>query len=321
MNGKSILITGANGGLGFETAKLLTAKGFDRILLAGRSLGKVQQAKSELDGLASAGTVISAAGGFDMNDPESIQNAVLALPHNEKFDVVFLQAGGVVFKDDYQYVTYNHTKVERTLFQNAIGGYITLINLMKNGLLAENARVVFAGGEGARGIPGMIEKPEFRSAKDFMNYVSGTGKQPAYNPMNAIGVSKLVSALIVQKLARSGDGNKYVWFTPGFTHGTQGLAAMPAVKRFVMEKVMFGISGLLGFSQSPKQGAEKFAASLLGLIGSNGDVLGAPEGKVLGEITDQKPMNPTLTDQTIIDEFWDLLQSIYPIPQIETQTI
>ena len=81
--------------------------------------------------------------------------------------------------------------------------------------------------------------------------------------------------------------------------------------RFFMEKVMFGISGLLGFSQSPQKGARKYVDCLIGKIGENGDVLGAPEGKVLGPITDQKPMNPSLTDQTLQEEFWNMLQLMY----------
>ena len=321
MKGKSILITGANGGLGFETTKLLAREGFDRILMAGRSSQKLEKAKSDLLNSVKTHTNISTAGGFDMNNPEAIESAILSLPPMEKFDVVFLQAGGVIFKEDYQYNTYAGRQIERTIFQNAIGGYITLVNLMKNGLLAENARVVFAGGEGARGIPGMIEKPQYNSAEEFLNYLNGTGKLPSYNPMNAIGVSKLASALIVEKMAKLNDRNEYLWFSPGLTHGTNGLAEMPAIKRFVMEKVMFGISGLLGFSQSPKQGAKKYVDALVGKIGSNGDVLGAPEGKVLGKISNQKPMNSSLTNESIINEFWSVLQSVYPIPQLETQTI
>ena len=128
-----------------------------------------------------------------------------------------------------------------------------------------------------------------------------SGVLPKYNPMNAIGVSKLASALIVQQLAKQNDGRAYIWFTPGLTHGTNGLASQSPLKRFIAEKIVFGITGLLGVSQSPKQGAEKYVSALLGEYGKNGDVLGAPEGKVLGPITDQKGMNPTLKDESVMD--------------------
>ena len=211
-------------------------------------------------------------------------------------------------------------KLKKTIFQNVIGSYITLVNLKKRGLVAPHARIVFAGGEGARGIPGMIEKPVFETAEKWRQYIHGQGELKKYNPMNAIGVSKLASALLSQKLATLDDGNTYIWFTPGLTHGTKGLAAMDSpIKRFFMEKVMFGISGLLGFSQSPQKGAEKYVTCLIGKVGENGDVLGAPEGKVLGTITDQKPMNPSITDQALQEEFWNMLQLMYaPYAKVST---
>ena len=184
----------------------------------------------------------------------------------------------------------------------------------RQGLVAPDARVVFAGGEGARGIPRLIEKPVFKDGEDFLNYLSGTGELKKYNPMNGIGVSKLASALIVQRLAELQDGRSYVWFTPGLTHGTQGLSSQSALKRFFAEKIAFGITGLLGLSQSPQKGAAKYVAALMGDYGSNGDVLGAPEGKALGKIVDQKPMNASLTNQLVIGAMWELLQSIYPMP-------
>lgn len=312
---KSVFITGANGGLGFETSKIMALQGFGRITMAARTLQKAEAARARLGKDVAPKGIIETAGGFDMNDPESIEDAIANLPKGKPYDIIFLQAGGVVFGQNYRYNTFFGKQIERTIFQNAIGGYITLVNLIKNGLVAQNARIVFAGGEGARGIPGMIEKPVFKNENDFLDYLTGGNPQKKYNPMNGIGVSKLASAWIIQKLAELNDGRTYVWFTPGLTHGTNGLATQSPVKRFFAEKIMFGITALLGFSQSPRQGAEKYVDALLGKHGVNGDVLGAPEGKVLGKIVDQKPMNPSLTNRLIIESFWAFLQEIYPFSQ------
>lgn len=319
----SIFITGANGGLGLETAKLLAKQGFRRITLAARTLEKSQYAKQEIEKLSGQDSSLETAGGFDMNNPQAIESAVAALPTNQPYDIIFLQVGGVFLTKDYQYVSYNGQRIEKTVFQNVIGGYITLENLKKHGLLAPNARIVFAGGEGARGIPGMIQKPIFETAVSFRDYIHGQGELPTYNPMNAIGVSKLASALLVQRLATQDDGHTYLWFSPGLTHGTKGLATMkPAIKRFIMEKIVFGVAGLLGFSQSPQQGARKYLDSLIGKIGFNGDILGAPEGKVLGKITDQCPMNPSLRDPLLMEEFWRIVTDSYQVSQeVETMPI
>lgn len=128
--------------------------------------------------------------------------------------------------------------------------------------------------------------------------------------MNAIGVSKFMSALWVQKLAQLNCDMEVLWFSPGLTYGTNGLNAMPPVKRWIMKNIAFGAMGLLGLAQSPKSGARKNYNSLSGAIGKNGDILGAPEKKALGKITDQRPMNTSLTDQKLQDEFWNILEEV-----------
>jgi len=109
-------------------------------------------------------------------------------------------------------------------------------------------------------------------------------------------------------------GRDYIWFSPGLTHGTQGFAKGPAPKRFMIEKVMTKITALFGMSQSPDKGGQRCAEALSGKIGNNGDLIGTPDGKLLGDPSDQKPLNPSFTRQDLIDEFWSLLQSLHPMP-------
>lgn len=311
---RSILITGANGGMGKETTKLLLDTDFARIVMACRTEEKATKARLEIinEKGEAASDVLHPAGGFDMNNPEAIEGAINALPSNKPFDVVFLQAGGVIFNEDYAFTKYGDKKVERTVFQNVIGAYITLLNLKRRNLLKKGARIIFAGGEGARGIKGLIDKPNFQSAEALTDYLYGTGNNPKYNPMNAIGVSKLLSALITIKLSEiEKEDMEFVWFSPGLTHGTNGLAQLPPLRRWFMEKVMFGIMALLGLSQSPEAGAKKYVDSILGKIGRSGDVIGAPEGKALGKLSDQKPMNPNFTDNALKEAFWTIVNTVY----------
>jgi len=314
MEKKSVFITGANGAIGLATVKALAERGVGRIVMAARTERKANEARNELLSTIEATTKIETAGGFDMHKPDAISSAVAALPKGQPFDVVFLQAGGATFSDDYQYVEYGGVRIEQTTFQNAVGGYFTLTQLLANGLLAADARVVFMGGENARGVPGMNERPAFATPEDYRQYLTGEGSQRKYEPMYPMGVSKLSSALLVQKLAQRDDGRTYVWFSPGLTHGTKGFAKGPALKRFFIEKVMLKITRLLGMSQSTDKGGQRCADCLLGKVGSNGDILGTPKGKLLGVATDQKPFNPTFTQQPLIDEFWAILQSIHAMP-------
>ncbi|KAA3640382.1 MAG: SDR family NAD(P)-dependent oxidoreductase [Bacteroidetes bacterium] len=300
--GKSILVTGANGGIGLETVKILADKKLSRLALACRTLEKAEWTKEQLP--ENSETRFEPYGGFDMTSPESIKNAVAKLPANEQFDIVFLQSGGIVVADDFQFITTGNTAIERTVFQNVLGGYLTVKYLKERELLTPGARIVFAGGEGARGIPGMIEKPVFNSVADFQEYIQkGRGQ---YNVMFAIGVSKFASALLVQKLAQEDSDNTYVWFSPGLTGGTNGLDTMPNPKRFIMKHIGFPMLQLFGVAQSPKQAALKYVDALEGKYGENGDIIGAPEGKALGKLVDQKPMNAGLTNQMLIEAFWKI---------------
>lgn len=304
---KNIIVVGANGGLATETIRHLIKDGAENITLACRTFEKAIDLQNRLHASSGKGKLnLTPVGGFDMHDQQSIEKAVTALQHN--FDIVFLAAGGAVFKDTYQSIKNNGYEIEKTAYQNLFGAHITLNALLKNNKINSNARIVYAGGEGARGIPGMIENPEFANSNALRNYIH-LKKTPKYNAMNAIGVSKFLGALWVQKLAKISNKNfEIIWFSPGLTYGTNGLNSMTPVKKWVMENVGFQLMRLIGKAQSPSDGGRKFADAIKGSIGKDGDVLGAPEKQTLGKITDQIPMNKSLSNQALIEELWSILE-------------
>lgn len=311
---KSVLITGANGGMGKETTKLLIRDGFGRIVMGGRSASKIEAARQEVVEAVRPGAdvEIDAVAGFDMNDPAQIRAAVDALPADRPFDVIFLQAGGVVFTKDFDTVRLGGHRYEKTIFQNVIGGHLTLSALRSRGLVAPGARVIIAGGEGARGLPGLIASPDFPSPQALRSYATGDfADQPKYNPMNAMGVSKFAGALWSMKLAELTRGEMdVIWFSPGLTYGTDGLADKPPVQRWFLENVAFGLMRLLGRAQSPQDGARKYADAIEQKVGRSGDVIGAPEGTALGPLTDQRPMHPGFGDPTLRDAFWEVVEQV-----------
>ncbi len=306
LEGASILITGANGGIGLETVKLILNHNPKRVVLACRTIEKAVEAKSRLPKEMFSKVSIDTAGGYDMTNQKAIEHAVSELPRGEQFDIVFLQSGGMIVSNDFKFVTANGVRIERTIYQNVIGGYLTVRYLDAAGLIAPGARVVFAGGEGARGIKGLMPKPHFGSAAKLEQYVTkGNG---IYSDFAAIGVSKFVLGLLIQKLATLGHDREYIWFSPGLTAGTKGLREVPQPKRFIMENIGFPMMQAIGIAQSPKQAARKYVESLNGKYGRNGDLIGAPEGKSLGKLTDQKPMNDDLTNLDLQEGFWQIVQ-------------
>lgn len=314
-----ILITGANGGLGMETCKhLINDRFVTHLVMACRTEPKATAARAQLlaETGGAEGITITTAAGFDMNDPDSIRAAVDGLP-DQPFDVVFLQAGGVIYGKEWRATEVDGATVERTIFQNVIGAHITLAALLQRDLVKQGARVVIAGGEGARGLPGVIESPHFEGPEDLRSYVLLEDTSRPYVEMNAMGVSKFASALWSQDVAeRFGHRLEMIWFTPGFTAGTGGLQGIGPVKQWLFENVGFPLFKLLGRAQNPSQGGRKFADCLEGKIGHNGDLIGAPEGKGIGALTDQKPMNPDLTNPALRAEFWSIVEEVAgPLPQ------
>ncbi len=91
---KTIVITGANSGIGFEACKRLMTKGHT-IILACRSMDKAQEAiyRIQQDTTISSfrGTLIPAE--CDLADMSSIQNFVTKLPTHTKIDTLCLNAG------------------------------------------------------------------------------------------------------------------------------------------------------------------------------------------------------------------------------------
>lgn len=315
IQGASILVTGANGGMGLKTVEQLANKGAERIVLACRTEAKALKALSMLK---AGSTHLEPYGGFDMNSAEQIEEAVSRLPR-QKFDIIFLQSGGMVVADDYQFIDNGNHKIERTSHQNAIGALLTLWHLEKADLIADNARIVFAGGEGARGIPGLIQKPDFESTEALLAHLQNA--QSAYNPLNEIGVSKFISALIVQKLAALDTSRQYLWFSPGLTGGTQGLDALKNPKRFLMKHIGFPLMQAIGLAQGPEEAAAKYLSALNGDIGESGAIIGAPEGKALGKLVDQRPMNPALTNHQLIDGLWAFINDVYRPEVKENQLV
>ena len=258
----TILITGANGGIGIETVKILIERGARQIILGCRTKEKAEEVKH----LLGNHDVLTPAGGFDMQNRENIRKAVDKLS-DTKIDILFFQAGGMIVSEDFQHVIVsNSLQIEKTIYQNVIGAFITLEALRTSNRISDKARIVFAGGEGARGIKGMIKKPEYDSSEQFMLAVTkGIGK---YSDIDSLGVSKFMTALLVQELAKRDEKHEYVWFSPGLTAGTNGLQNVSPFKRFMFENIGFPMMELLGMAQNPKNAANKYADCLDGKYGT-----------------------------------------------------
>lgn len=315
LQGKTLLITGANGGLGLKTA-IGALRAGATVILACRTDAKAVQARGEaIEASGAAPEQAIAAGGFDMERPDAIREAVAALPAM-KLDVVFLQAGGWVWADAPQVVNCGSVRVEQSVMKNVVGAHATLAGLLGAGLLAARARVVLIGGEGARGVPGGISKPSFETVSEFKRYIAGDWGERRYVPVDALGAAKFCAALWVRHVSQLAAGElEVVWFTPGLIGGTGGTAGMPAWKEFIFQRIAFPLLVLFGKAQWPDAAAAKCLDCLAGRIGHNGDLIGAPQGQALGPLTDQLPMNSLFVDPDFQAALFELCEAAAgPLP-------
>ena len=135
---KTILLTGANSGIGLEASKLLAQKGHT-VVLACRTLEKAQAAAATIRETVSGGTLIPVA--CDLASLDSIRDFVDA-NKSSSFDVVCYNAGVALNTDD--------PNIQRTKdgFELSVGinhfGHFYLHHLLmkKNGISTSGGRIV-----------------------------------------------------------------------------------------------------------------------------------------------------------------------------------
>ncbi|KAJ3546622.1 hypothetical protein NM208_g1913 [Fusarium decemcellulare] len=203
LDGKVILITGANTGLGKATALELSQHGPAHIYMTARNLTKGNAALEEVKKVASKGTKISLLE-LDLSSFESIKTAAKEfLKHEDKLNVLLLNAGvmgspPVLTKDGYEmHMGTNHL------------GHALLLKLLRSTLentaaTGADVRVVHLSSAGFRHVgPAGIEFETLKSA------TSETSLPLRY------AQSKLACLLYAREAAKRISGFKNIAINPG----------------------------------------------------------------------------------------------------------
>lgn len=173
---RTVLITGVNSGLGYESARVLGARGAHIVGLA-RSREKAAEA---LTRLGVAGTPIAC----ELADPASLRAAVAAVRDlGRPLDVVMANAGIMALPTLAKAHGY-----ELQFFTNHVGHFLLVTNLVDR--LAERGRVVVLSSAGHQFAP--ADGIEFDNLSGERNY-SG---------FRAYGQAKLANVLFVRSLAK-----------------------------------------------------------------------------------------------------------------------
>ncbi len=294
---KSILITGANGGLGKESARQLAMiKGTEKIYLACRNPDKAQEAKQSLE--KSTGKTIFEIVIMDVSDPDSVRTAVTGL--NEPVDALIMNAGGMGGKNPLQV---NSKGVTSLFAANVLGHVVLLDELIKQKKL--NKVALYAGSEGARGVEDMgMPQPDLKTSSedDFVSVINGSFFGEQTDPMEAYGYIKYVAALWISSEARKNPDLRFIAMSPGFTSGTAVMNDLPLAKRLLFKYIMMPIvAPLKGLVHKLEKGAKRFVDGVSNDSFKSG-VFYASKAKLLtGPVIDQSTIFPDLNNPTYQD--------------------
>jgi len=294
---KSILITGANGGLGKESARQLAMiNGTEKIYLACRNLSKAQEAKQSLE--ESTGKSIFEIVIMDVSDPDSVRSAVAGL--NKPIDALIMNAGGMGGKSPLKMTSDGVTSL---FAANVLGHVVLLDELIKEKKL--NKVALYAGSEGARGVEEMgMKRPDLNTSSDdeFSAVIDGTFFGEQIDPMEAYGYIKYIAALWISSEARKNPNLRFITMSPGFTKGTAVMNDLPPAKKFMFKYIMLPIvAPLKGMVHKLEKGAKRFVDGINNESFISGVFYASKAKSLVGPVIDQSTIFPDLNNLTYQD--------------------
>ena len=231
--GKTVLITGANAGLGKEVARQLALRPeIARIFLACRNPDRATAAKAELE--AATGRSIFDIILMDVADLESVRAGLAEI--NGPVDALVMNAGVIGPKT----LDLTGDGVTNVFATNVLGHVVLLEGLLAEDRLGEVA--VLVGSEAVRGVPKLRMKgPSWvsHSADEFATVIDGSyfaGKKADFNL--AFGQAKYIGALWMGYLARQHPDRRFITVSPGNTTGTHAAKDLPLPMRIGAKYVM-----------------------------------------------------------------------------------
>lgn len=282
---KSILITGANIGLGKETARqLATLSITEKIYLACRNPQKAEAAKLDLE--KSTGRKIFEVAIMDTTDVQSVKSAVSKIP---EVDGIILNAGGMGGKNPEKMTPSGMNFISAT---NLLGHVVLVDELIKTNKLKKT--VVYVSSEAARGITDMkMYRPELKnhSVEEYKSILTGKFFGQKLDPSQAYGHVKYVGTLWIASMARKHPNLKFTSVSPGATKGTAVADDIPLMMKFMFKYVMFPIiMPLKGMVHGADKGAKRYVDVLNDSQYKSGEFYASTEKKVTGNLVEQGPM-------------------------------
>lgn len=269
---KTVLVTGANSGLGFEAAAQLAEAGYGQVILACRTLDKAEAARRSL--IERVGYDPFAVLEVDVSSITSARRASLELVRRgQAIDTLLLNAGMVSGPKMNRSVD----GLEIAFASSIIGHHVFTLGLLQSELLPHGARIVISGSEAARNdLPAMMDMKLYDFATDNPTEFGDSlhdamvafarGDEPeTFNGMRHYAVTKLFVTWWSAAMARKyGDRISVFAVSPGSNLGTNAGRHTTGLKKFMFTKVMPLIGGAFGMNQPTAVGAKRYIDVLHG---------------------------------------------------------
>lgn len=291
--GKTVLITGANSGIGKDVARQLALRPETaRIYLACRNQDRATTAKAELE--AKTGRHIFDIILMDVSDSGSVRAGLAGI--NGLVDMLVMNAGVIGGKTTMELTADGVTNLFAT---NVLGHVVLLETLLKEDRLGEVA--VFVGSEAARGVPKLrMKRPSFvsTSADELATVIDGSyfaGRK--VDPNLAFGQVKYIGALWMAYLARQYPDRRFITVSPGGTTGTQATNDIALPLRIAAKYVM----PALGLAHKLDVGARRLVDGVTDPTLSSGVFYASAANTVTGPLVNQANIIPDLANPAFQD--------------------
>lgn len=261
----TVLITGANSGVGLEAAAQLAESGWGRVILACRTVEKAEAARATLRDRV--GKDVFATLAIDTSESQAAHDAAdEIIARGIPIDGLVLNAGASSSQPQY-----NSDGVEVTWASTLVGHHVLTMRLWEAGLLGPHARIIIAGSEGARGtLPGMALHDISQLAgekfggdpSDTIVALAKTEAQDGFANMKEYVTAKLVVAWWAAALGRRlPDGITVNAVSPGSAPGTN-FARGAGFGTKVMVAFMKVLGPMMGMAGSLEVAARRYVDAL-----------------------------------------------------------
>jgi len=295
---ESILITGANIGLGKETARQLALKNeTKKIILFCRNQAKAAVAKKDLKDQTGKSIFEIIIG--DVSDANSVRKSVEKI--KEPIDAVILNAGGMVGKTAGNITPSGMNDLAAT---NILGHVILVEELIKHDKLKKVVLSVSA--EAVPGVKALGMKPvsmKTSSVDEFAAVLDGSYFGNKFDAVQAYGYVKYVATMWTLSMARKYPDLKFVIVSPGNTKGTLAPNNLPPAMAFMLKYFMMPIVFPLmgGMVHKLEVGAKRFVDGISDDRYKSGVFYASKEGKLSGDMVDQSTFFTALKNTTFQD--------------------